>query len=90
MFFALIICLAWAVISFLGVSGVFPQKVQEFRALSCPGAVLNVPSIHSLLSREDGEFIDDKGGSGSDDPLDDGNKDKDYVFSEGYSERGKR
>lgn len=31
-----------------------------------------------------------RGGSGSDDPLDDGNEDKDYVFCEGYSERGKR
>ena len=48
---------------------------------------LDTRTIQSLLSREDdGEFIDVEGDSDSDDPLDDSDKDRDYVSETGYSE----
>lgn len=39
-----------------------------------------------MLSRFDYELTEDEGDSDSDDPLDDSDKDKGYIFSEGYSE----
>lgn len=48
---------------------------------------LDTPSIHSLFSlKNNGEFIDDDGDSDIDDPLDDSDKDRDYIFGKGYSE----
>ena len=48
---------------------------------------LDITSIQSLLSRKDDEeFIDDEGDSDSDDPRDDSDEDRDYVFGESYSE----